>query len=57
LVALTARPYVDTPEVAWALENKIGVVVDDWYVPLATADPELLLTFEDGNRHSHKNDP
>jgi hypothetical protein len=54
LVALTARPYVETPEIAWALENKIGVVVDGWYVPLATADPELLQTFEDSVRHNHQ---
>ena len=54
-VALTARLDVDTPETAWAVENKLGVVVDDRYVPLATADPELLLAFEDGVRHKHVN--
>ena len=46
-VALTARPYVPTEEVAWSLEHKLGVLVDGWYVPLATARPELLVEFED----------
>ena len=50
LVALTARPFAEAPEVEWALERRIGVQVDDWYVPLATADPDLLLAFEDENR-------
>jgi hypothetical protein len=51
-VALTARLDVGKPEVAWALENKLGMVVDDRYVPLATADPELLQAFEDDVRHN-----
>ncbi len=46
-VALAARPYVETEEIAWALEQKIGVQLDGWYVPLATAKPELLQAFED----------
>jgi ribosomal peptide maturation radical SAM protein 1 len=50
-IALTARLEVDTPEIAWARENKLGVVLDDRYVPLATAEPELLQAFEDGVRH------
>jgi hypothetical protein len=47
LVALTPRPYTPTEDVAWALERKLGVVLDDWYVPLATAKPKLLLEFEE----------
>ncbi|MCK4766456.1 MAG: RiPP maturation radical SAM C-methyltransferase [Candidatus Aminicenantes bacterium] len=31
----------------WAVEQKLGVVVDGWYVPLVTASPELLLQFEE----------
>ena len=46
--ALVSQPYVETAEIAWALENKVGVVRDGWYVPLATATPELLQAFEDG---------
>jgi ribosomal peptide maturation radical SAM protein 1 len=57
LVALTARPYVETPEIAWALENKIGVVLDGWYVPLATADAELLQTFEESIRRDRQDNP
>jgi len=53
-VALTARLDLGAPEVAWALENKLGVVVDERYVPLATADPELLAAFEDGVRHARR---
>jgi ribosomal peptide maturation radical SAM protein 1 len=31
--------------VKWAVEEKLGVVIDSWYVPLVTASPELLLEF------------
>jgi hypothetical protein len=32
---------------AWALAHKVGVVLDaHQYVPLATAEPELLQEFE-----------
>ncbi|UCH98733.1 MAG: RiPP maturation radical SAM C-methyltransferase [Candidatus Aminicenantes bacterium] len=30
----------------WAVEQKLGVVVDSFYVPLVTASPELLLKLE-----------
>ncbi len=43
-VALIPRPYQPTPEIEWALDHKVGVVLDTrHYVPLATANPELLL--------------
>lgn len=45
-VALVSQPYNETEEIAWALDRKIGVMVDAWYVPLATAKPELLQEFE-----------
>ncbi|MCK6625841.1 MAG: RiPP maturation radical SAM C-methyltransferase [Anaerolineae bacterium] len=45
-VALAARPFTSTAEIEWALERKVGVVLDGWYVPLATAAPELLQKFE-----------
>lgn len=44
--ALVARPFAPTPEITWALERKVGVVLDGWHVPLATAEPELLQQFE-----------
>jgi ribosomal peptide maturation radical SAM protein 1 len=53
-VTLTARLDAHTPQTAWALEKKLGVVVDDRYVPLATADPALLQAFEGDARHKHK---
>ena len=30
----------------WAVEARLGVLMESWYIPLATADPELLLEFE-----------
>jgi ribosomal peptide maturation radical SAM protein 1 len=43
---LTARPYAPSTDLDWALSQKLGVLVDAWYVPLATARPDLLLAFE-----------
>ncbi|MGE5342556.1 MAG: RiPP maturation radical SAM C-methyltransferase [Candidatus Omnitrophota bacterium] len=31
----------------WAVGEKLGVIVDSWYVPLVTASPELLVQFEE----------
>ena len=46
LIALTPSPFVESEIVKWAVEQKLGVIVDDWYEPLATAPPELLQRFE-----------
>ncbi len=46
LTVLTARPYQETPEILWAIDKKLGVKVDGWYVPLATAIPPLMMEFE-----------
>jgi hypothetical protein len=43
---MTCREYEPSDEIAWALEQQLGVVVDDWYIPLVTAKPELLRQFE-----------
>ncbi|MCP4130381.1 MAG: RiPP maturation radical SAM protein 1 [bacterium] len=40
-------PYRGTENQEWAVEEKIGVVVDSWYVPLVTAAPEMLQAFEE----------
>jgi ribosomal peptide maturation radical SAM protein 1 len=45
-VALAAQPFIPTAEIEWALERKLGVTLDGWYVPLATAEPELIQEFE-----------
>jgi hypothetical protein len=39
--------YTESENQEWAVEQKLGVVVDGWYVPLVTASPELLLAFAD----------
>lgn len=44
---LVARPWHDSPEFQWAVDAKLGVVLDSWFIPLATAEPALLKEFED----------
>jgi hypothetical protein len=44
---LVARPWHDSPEFQWAIDAKLGVVLDSWFIPLATAEPTLLREFED----------
>ena len=39
-------PYTGSENLKWAVAEKLGVVLDSWYVPLVTAAPELLLEFE-----------
>ncbi|MGE4424751.1 MAG: hypothetical protein AB7D39_20805, partial [Pseudodesulfovibrio sp.] len=46
-VVLAARPYRESEDIGWAIGQKLGVVVDSWYVPLATASPELLMELEE----------
>ncbi len=43
---MTACVYKKSGTLKWALEEKLGTVVDSWYVPLVTASPQLLLEFE-----------
>jgi hypothetical protein len=57
-VALVPRRFLPTPEMAWALEHKVGVVLDTHqYIPLATAEPELLQEFEAEVRISKRKQP
>ncbi len=44
---MVSRPYRDSGALEWAVEEKLGVVVDSHYVPLVTASPELLAAFEE----------
>lgn len=44
---MITRPYQETETQQWAITQKLGVILDDWYVPLVTAPPELLLEFEE----------
>jgi hypothetical protein len=45
-IIMRYQRYTSLPELDWALEHKLGVLMDGWYVPLVTALPELLLKFE-----------
>jgi len=53
LVLAGAR--VDSPvdDAAWALERSLVVELDGWYVPLATATPQLIREFEAEARPFH----
>ena len=39
---LSARPASGAARESWAVEQKLGLIVDGWFVPLAVPDPELL---------------
>ena len=45
---LVARPIEGTAnkKVRWALEGGLGIMMDSWFIPLATAEPNLLMEFE-----------
>ncbi|HAS40038.1 MAG TPA: hypothetical protein DCS93_06140 [Microscillaceae bacterium] len=38
--------YKPSPTLDWALKNKLGILMDGWFVPLVTAAPELLVKFD-----------
>ncbi|MGE5342555.1 MAG: RiPP maturation radical SAM C-methyltransferase [Candidatus Omnitrophota bacterium] len=38
--------YHESPTQKWAIDQKLGVRIDSWYVPLITASPELLEELE-----------
>jgi ribosomal peptide maturation radical SAM protein 1 len=40
---MTAGPYSGSCLEAWAVQEKVAVITDGWFVPLAVADPEVLL--------------
>ncbi|MCP4220003.1 MAG: RiPP maturation radical SAM protein 1 [bacterium] len=41
--------YNESETQRWAVEEKLGALVDGWYVPLVTTTQELLLKFEKDN--------
>ena len=43
---MSCERYQESQQQHWATENKLGILIDDWYVPLVTAPPQLLLMFE-----------
>jgi hypothetical protein len=40
---VAARLYSGSEPETWALGEKLGVIMDGWFVPLAVADPKILL--------------
>jgi len=49
---LTAGPYSGTAMEAWALQEKLAVVIDGWFVPLAVAEADVLLGLTRKRRQS-----
>ncbi|UCH93041.1 MAG: RiPP maturation radical SAM C-methyltransferase [Candidatus Aminicenantes bacterium] len=45
-ILLVPRPQESPGDYQWALDAQLGVLMDSWFIPLATADPVLLLEFE-----------
>ncbi|UCH93039.1 MAG: RiPP maturation radical SAM C-methyltransferase [Candidatus Aminicenantes bacterium] len=43
---LVPRPQDSTVDFQWAVDAQLGVLTDSWFIPLATAEPGLLLEFE-----------
>ncbi len=43
--------YKPSPTLDWALENKLGILMDGWFVPLVTANPEFLLKLEQDSKN------
>lgn len=46
---LTSRPYSGDGREARAVNQKLAVIVDGWFVPLAVPDPELLMEMASAN--------
>ena len=45
-ILLVPRPQSSPGDFQWAVDNQLGVLMESWFIPLATAEPELLLEFE-----------
>lgn len=45
-ILLVPGPQDSNDDYQWALDAQLGVLAESWFIPLATADPELLLEFE-----------
>ncbi len=46
---LTQHRYEKSDFLQWALNEGLGIISEDWFIPLATADADLLLTFENAS--------
>jgi hypothetical protein len=47
-----SRPYSGSGLETWALREKLAVTVDGWFVPLAVAEPEILLELTEKHEQS-----
>ena len=45
---MISQKYDHSESLGWAVQEKLGVILDAWYVPLVTASPELLSDLEKG---------
>jgi hypothetical protein len=43
---MTTAIYKESETLRWAVDRKLAVLVDGWYIPLVTASPNLLMEFE-----------
>jgi ribosomal peptide maturation radical SAM protein 1 len=50
---LLNRPLDAVPDTAvrWAVDARLGVTVESWFIPLATADPAMIQEFESEYGH------
>lgn len=51
-IALVGARVDASVDVGWAIERRLLVELDSWYVPLCCAPPELLAEFEAGRSHT-----
>lgn len=45
-IACPLNDQQDKEKFQWAVDAKLAIIRDSWFIPLATAEPELLLEFE-----------
>ncbi|NIM10491.1 MAG: RiPP maturation radical SAM protein 1 [Candidatus Aminicenantes bacterium] len=45
-ILLVPRPQDSPVDYQWAVDAQLGLLKESWFIPLATADPELLSEFE-----------
>jgi len=53
---MTVHPYNEetaSDHLKWALQEKLGVVLDSRYIPIVTAAPELLMEFQEKQANSN----
>jgi ribosomal peptide maturation radical SAM protein 1 len=51
---MTAGPYSGSSLEAWAVEEKLAVIADGWFVPLAVAEPEVLQALMGKQKPDHQ---